>query len=490
MNGTYTQRRRTQMAGGGITQIGKPGGLVEPGIMKYGALDFITDPLKKVGERVRKLIPNELANVATKAAPFVAPLNPGVAGLMRGIGRFDQRGSLSDALKQGLLTTAGGAGARYLGGQRGMEDIMGGGLTGGFTSPISSDSPLRNLSTSKDVKKVKEIDKSKEGIDIVRKGVEKTVGKFPIFKELPPMVQQQLFVGGITAGASALHSLLVGDFREKLPEETMEQYLEARRKRVGIQMRNYMDNYFTFDPEYSALDEAGKDSFVARYNKKQGGRVGLANGSPHFDPPTFSEGVGQLFMSDELGALPKAEGGVRSEDMGILSVDDFNNLEDYRRYINKLKDNQGGGGGMMATLETLGEEAVAKGDINPRTGDPYKTREEWIEAWVKNYKEEDFKYAKGGRVSGYGGGITATMPRIPMGTPRVNAGGIRELDYRATGGFVPVGVKEKADDVPAMLSKNEFVMTADAVKGAGGGSVEKGAQRMYNTMKRLEGRVA
>ena len=82
------------------------------------------------------------------------------------------------------------------------------------------------------------------------------------------------------------------------------------------------------------------------------------------------------------------------------------------------------------------------------------------------------------------------MPRIPTGMPRVNAGGITELDYRAGGGFVPVGVKEKADDVPAMLSKNEFVMTADAVKAAGGGSVEKGAQKMYDTMKRLEGRIA
>ena len=66
---------------------------------------------------------------------------------------------------------------------------------------------------------------------------------------------------------------------------------------------------------------------------------------------------------------------------------------------------------------------------------------------------------------------------------------IRDRDYRDEGGFVPVGVKEKADDVPAMLSKNEFVMTADAVRGAGGGSVEKGAQKMYDTMKRLEGRV-
>ena len=99
-------------------------------------------------------------------------------------------------------------------------------------------------------------------------------------------------------------------------------------------------------------------------------------------------------------------------------------------------------------------------------------------------------YAQGGRIGKYGGGITATMPRIPTGMPRVNAGGITELDYRQEGGFVPMGVKEKADDVPAMLSKNEFVMTADAVKGAGGGDVEKGAQRMYDTMKQLEGRVA
>ena len=72
---------------------------------------------------------------------------------------------------------------------------------------------------------------------------------------------------------------------------------------------------------------------------------------------------------------------------------------------------------------------------------------------------------------------------------RRNQGGISELDYRNTGGFVPIGVKEKADDVPAMLSKNEFVFTADAVRAAGGGSVQKGAQKMYNTMKMLEGQL-
>ena len=63
-----------------------------------------------------------------------------------------------------------------------------------------------------------------------------------------------------------------------------------------------------------------------------------------------------------------------------------------------------------------------------------------------------------------------------------------EMDLRG-GGFVPLGAKEKADDVPARLSKNEFVMTADAVRAAGGGSVDKGADKMYNLMKDLEARV-
>jgi len=93
-----------------------------------------------------------------------------------------------------------------------------------------------------------------------------------------------------------------------------------------------------------------------------------------------------------------------------------------------------------------------------------------------------YNIAKGGRVGLMGGSM-------PMGEPRVNKGGITELDFRAKGGFVPVGIKEKADDVPAMLSKNEFVFTADAVRGAGNGSVEKGAQKMYDTMKNLERRV-
>ena len=79
---------------------------------------------------------------------------------------------------------------------------------------------------------------------------------------------------------------------------------------------------------------------------------------------------------------------------------------------------------------------------------------------------------------------------MPTGIMRTNQAGVMERDYRDEGGFVPVGIKERADDVPAMLSKNEFVMTADAVRGAGDGSIEKGAQRMYDQMKNLESKVA
>ena len=73
-----------------------------------------------------------------------------------------------------------------------------------------------------------------------------------------------------------------------------------------------------------------------------------------------------------------------------------------------------------------------------------------------------------------------------------NPAGVTELDLRETGGFIPpVGIKEKADDIPAMLANNEFVFTADAVRGMGDGNVNKGAQRMYDMMKKLEkgGRV-
>ena len=76
---------------------------------------------------------------------------------------------------------------------------------------------------------------------------------------------------------------------------------------------------------------------------------------------------------------------------------------------------------------------------------------------------------------------------VPTGESRQNNQGVSEIDYRRKGGFVPpIGVKEKADDIPAMLSNNEFVFTADAVRNAGRGDPNLGAKRMYKLMKHLE----
>ena len=85
-----------------------------------------------------------------------------------------------------------------------------------------------------------------------------------------------------------------------------------------------------------------------------------------------------------------------------------------------------------------------------------------------------------------GGGMPRGMPRrMAQEGGLMDLGGM-EKDYRNDGGFVPLGKKEKADDVPARLSKNEFVFTADAVRNAGGGNIDKGAEVMQNMMENLE----
>ena len=81
------------------------------------------------------------------------------------------------------------------------------------------------------------------------------------------------------------------------------------------------------------------------------------------------------------------------------------------------------------------------------------------------------------------------QPKATGGIMNLRMGGMPvEMDLRARGGFVPIGKKERADDVPARLSKNEFVFTANAVRNAGDGDIRKGAKRMYNLMHKLEAR--
>ena len=110
-----------------------------------------------------------------------------------------------------------------------------------------------------------------------------------------------------------------------------------------------------------------------------------------------------------------------------------------------------------------------------------------VPGYGKEPGTNQFDYPSGGeevRVGKQEGGIMETevaeetMPMLDMGG--------KEKDYRETGGFVEMGRKERADDVPARLSKNEFVFTADAVRNAGGGDIDKGAEVMENLMSNLE----
>ena len=128
-------------------------------------------------------------------------------------------------------------------------------------------------------------------------------------------------------------------------------------------------------------------------------------------------------------------------------------------------------------MEKLAKSPLYKGfkkmyNVDPsmaKSNESYKDKFSMFEQLLKK------GYQKGGDVEPV---AKKTMPLLDMGG--------KEMDLREEGGFVPIGRMEKADDVPARLSKNEFVFTADAVRNAGDGDVDKGAEVMYNMMKNLE----
>ena len=145
-------------------------------------------------------------------------------------------------------------------------------------------------------------------------------------------------------------------------------------------------------------------------------------------------------------------------------------------YVDGLLDRYGyKGGGVTYTMEDILDMA---GDLTKKKR---KDKEEEDEDDLGYFLEQGQK------------GLMSLMPKqkpVPIRPLQMAEGGMmnlggNEMDLRG-GGFVPIGKKEKADDVPARLSKNEFVMTADAVRGAGGGDVNEGARRMYQTMDKLE----
>ena len=316
----------------------------------------------KIKDRIRKIIPNEIAEVASAAAPFVAPFNPAVAAAMAGLGSFDQTGRIGSSLRAGLGTYALGQGARYLGGAgfQGNPFVEGGafrggmqGFTGGFTSPFGTETGIGSL-----------------------------------FKSDPAVTASQ----GATEAAS-------------LPVAEGGQSVVTSSGNIVDSVTGEVLQGSTADPGFFAKFKAAKggDKLKIVYN--------------------FMTDPKNKFIVSALGGTAAA----------VLQYLENKSAEKQRSDFALFRD---------------------------RPTDFY------------NLQYRGGQQAKDGGIIGFANGGEPAM----------------EMDYRG-GGFIPVGAKERADDVPARLSKNEFVMTADAVRAAGGGSVDLGAQRMYDLMNKLEARA-
>ena len=267
--------------------------------------------------------------------------------------------------------------------------------------------------------------------------------------------------GGKTLLAAGAGTLL-GGLGQKVEEGDTEAIAATRD--VGA-LRSYLfSGYknlgYTDD---QAQELTNKD--VAEYTSGQGG---YATGGR----------VGYAMGTDEEEFLKK----IKEED------DKVNEDEDYLRKIIDPED-------MASADEPFYRSEYADEQSFRMFGKPYK---DLSPSELEEFSEEMERlrnkfFASGGRVQ-YAMGTPEDKAKQAsgiMGIPlNKNAAGVTELDLRNNGGFIPpVGIKEKADDIPAMLSNNEFVFTADAVRGMGDGNVNKGAQRMYDMMKALEKRV-
>jgi len=542
----------------------------------------------------RKIIPNEVADIAVKAAPFVAPFNPAAAAAMAGLGSFDQTGSISGALKSGALTYGGGQLARYAGGAGFQQNpfteggaFRGGleGFKGGFSSPLGTKTGFKLGKTSQPVTGVQEVatpDSAELGKQIADQGIvnrSNVLAGQPVPGADPAVyVKQSAFpekfipVGMGDTGVidTRITDTVVKDFS---PKTFLQDIFSGDPAKIGNALKegakkagdaifykegeggkrvldktallaagsfglSYLDAKKIADEagvdigtkeEYDEATKAEKQKEYEGYLKnffggrKEGGRIGFNSGSrptqlfklleeaqaagdddkvQEIKSDLFREFGLKLAKGGRIGAKDGYRGKSRMKDFKPIEVDPL---------MGSIDDMLEGDGGvplpLMVGMKNIkkaaeaGKQIFSSGEktsiIRQLAGrlkgsDAYKELGKSIPE-IKKVMDEPLKYLKdaailkeilklkkfvdGGRV------MKAMGSEVPL---RTNGAGIEELDYRDSGGFVPIGIKEKADDVPAMLSKNEFVMTADAVRGIGNGDVEKGAETLYGIMKQAE----
>ncbi len=355
-------------------QMAAYGGMMgDDGRRRYGLGSF----LKKTA---RKLIPNEIADIAVKAAPFVAPFNPIAAGLMSGIGGFDQTGKIGSSIKSGLMNYGLGQVARGIGGGTGN-------LQTGF-NPMGG------------------------------------------------------FGDATTFGKGLLSNPMQG-------EGGLSKFLADRTSAPAVVDGSSLSTAGTGDAAIAeAIATGDLDAQAAITDKLL--QVGKRTKTPKGILKTISD-----FALDN-----KLLTGLAAGTLGATAL--MGNME-----ADEIQDLQRGEG---LDVESIRAEVIEA--YKDPSGEKLKALASKYPFLSKRRNIDVDKLAYGGRIGMAEGGI-------------MDLGGM-EKDYRAEGGFVPIGREEKADDVPARLSVNEFVFTADAVRNAGGGDIDKGAEVMENMMKNLE----
>ena len=555
---TRGQMQRQLRRGGGIMDVasGTIGGGNYAGIPMGSRTGF--GILKKLKRGVRKIIPNEIADIAVKAAPFVAPFNPALAGAMAGIGSFDQTGSLSDALKRGALTYGGGQAARFIGGAGFQGNPFNEPL---ISSPLGTETGIGKLLDNRRQQLIgKQIaEQGQLNREVANIGQIADAGGFDpgtivdpsvvseavatTAKQTTPSITKLIKEGNYTeaaveAGKKGLKSIFTTPITDAQGNITGSKLDKTALLAAGSFGLTYLDAKKIADDAgvdigtESEYDEATKEEKKKEYagylqnffgGKKDGGRIGFRFGDKvedeegilsmmdkdkdDEDMDDLMAGTGINFSRQEKSYLFRRLGGAGGADRSYTMPNLYRILSNPSRYpedarvlkqiaVMGLSGKKDGGriGAKdgFSFMELIDDEAYNK---------RLQEKEDLInELMDKGYRFEDImqlvsprtkRLMDDGTYKEYGDAPSISLGKIGLAMGgevpvRKNKAGIEELDYRQTGGFVPVGVKEKADDVPAMLSKNEFVLTADAVRGIGGGDVEKGAEKLYGVMKQAE----
>ena len=274
-------------------------------------------------------------------------------------------------------------------------------------------------------------------------------------------------------------------------------------ERFGDSIKSGFDKFRGVDPEYgyNLVDGQGFADTV-KGNKALNAYLDNLSGTPKGFEYLKAENVGGLtgdkfkdfFTGGDMDEkaynklFEKSAGEVGKFGTAIDKARTFMNADPGFNKATALKASLGATPYLMNQADIaarkIEEENAAADEANASYGDASSALSNYFINRDPNYNML-YGYNQGGLAgirTAYNMGGMGSIPQtqqVPQGM-QLNGQG---------GGFIPMGAQEKKDDVPAMLAKNEFVMTSDAVRAAGGGSIEKGAQRMYDMMNQLEAQV-